>query len=276
MHRIRWLSLGLVASAMFTQFGCRGYTPGASLTSTPSLERQTGSMTIDGKTRAYILVRAGAITRGNQVPLVVVMHGYDSSPNEIEHMLRFDQAAVQHNLMVVYPEGYRANWNTASSDDIDFIKQLVDRLVSQGQVDPQRIFATGWSRGGIMAHYLACAMSDRFAAVASIAGKLLEENCQPARPISVMELHRELDQIEFAVSSMERWSTIDQCGQPGAVVEDSITKTTTWAGCAKGTSVTLVVFKNGGHEWFNLIRQPDVTDLMWTFFSQSSKATDYR
>lgn len=68
------------------------------------------------------------------------------------------------------------------------MRLVVDEARRQLCIDPRRIYATGMSNGGLMSQRLACEAADLFAAVAPVAGPLIlpEDQCKPARPISVM------------------------------------------------------------------------------------------
>ncbi len=69
---------------------------------------------------------------------------------------------------------------------------------SQLSIDPNRIFATGMSNGGMMAFRLACEMSDVFKAIASVAGTDNTVVCKPSKPLSVVHIHaRDDDHVLF-------------------------------------------------------------------------------
>src|SRR5262249_32676611 len=72
------------------------------------------------------------------------------------------------------------------------------------RVDPQRVFVTGFSNGGAMAHRLACELSDRVAAIAPVSGLLLnvdredhevEFRCVASRAVPVFEVHGAKDRV---------------------------------------------------------------------------------
>ncbi len=56
--------------------------------------------------------------------------------------------------------------NANNVDDVGFTRELLDDLAKVANVDGDRVFATGLSNGGIMAHYLASELSERIAAIA--------------------------------------------------------------------------------------------------------------
>jgi polyhydroxybutyrate depolymerase len=78
----------------------------------------------------------------------------------------FDQLADQHGFVVVYPDGYKRNWNdchsratfaahTENIDDMGFVKGLIAREVAQHQIDGKHVYVLGYSNGGQMVLRLA-------------------------------------------------------------------------------------------------------------------------
>lgn len=219
------------------------------------------------------------------------MHGWGGNPTEFEATSGFDDQAKQGAFVVVYPEGLYSSWNAGSccadnnNDDVAFIRQLIDRLVSGGHVDPKRVFVTGMSNGGMMAHRLACELSDRVAAVASISGALAIDACHPTRPISILEMHGTGDTVVAfeggylagallppTTSVMTQWAARDGCASSPTVTQSGITKRTAWSGCREGAVVVLDAVAGADHFWFapaNDPAQPNATAVVWDFFSRA-------
>lgn len=57
----------------------------------------------------------------------------------------------------------------AGEGDLVFTEALIDQLMAELCVDPSRVFATGHSWGGDMAHVVSCFLGDRFAASVPVA-----------------------------------------------------------------------------------------------------------
>jgi polyhydroxybutyrate depolymerase len=89
--------------------------------------------------------------------------------------------ADRYGFAVVFPQGLKHHWNDGRDanardvDDVAFISNVTDRLIANGTADRKRIYATGISNGGFFSQYLASKLSDRFAAVASVAASLAAE-----------------------------------------------------------------------------------------------------
>ena len=260
----------------------------------PALAAQTdslGYMTVGGVQRAYVMVRPAAVDPAHPAPLVVALHGYTLNSAWMESNTGFDQEAARAGFVVVYPQGIKNSWNAGgccghnTGNDVGFIRDLIDRLVGYGGVDPKRVFVTGLSNGAAMAQRVACELADRVTAVASVSGSLLVDPCVPSRPISVLEIHGIDDSVipfrggftsglgEFpsTMSVMETWQRIDGCADSPAVTRSGITTITTWGGCRGGAIVALDAITGGNHVWFGpryARGEPDATQTAWDFFSR--------
>jgi len=118
--------------------------------------------------------------------LVIVLHGslMDAKSMRKWTGYEFDQLADQHGFVVVYPNGYKHNWNdchlkatfaahTENIDDMGFVKGLIAREVAQRQIDEKYVYVLGYSNGGQMALRLALQAPELVAGIA-IAGASLQ------------------------------------------------------------------------------------------------------
>jgi polyhydroxybutyrate depolymerase len=86
---------------------------------------------------------------------------------------------------------------TNNIDDVLYAQDVLDDIEGTDNVDTTRVFATGFSNGGMMSHRLACAMADRLAGIAAVSGASAEFDqnltqyytCNPARPIPILHIH---------------------------------------------------------------------------------------
>jgi polyhydroxybutyrate depolymerase len=90
----------------------------------------------------------------------------------------FDQWADRKGFVVVYPDGYKHNWNDCHKnatfpakleniDDMGFIHALIARMAQEHGIDTKHVFVLGYSNGGQMAFRLAIETPDEVAAVAA-------------------------------------------------------------------------------------------------------------
>lgn len=282
-------------AALLLLVACGGQSnsvPAAARPSPSAGPSRAGTLTFGGLQRSYVLFRPAQLTGGGRVPLVIAMHGYTVDTTWMENTTDFDDLATKQGFVVVYPQGTGDAWNAGlccghnGNDDVGFIKALIDKLVSEQNVDPKRVFATGMSNGAFMAQRLACEAADRITAAASVSGSLVIANCAPARAISVLEMHGVDDDLvpikggtvaglgSFppTVANMQAWAARDACATTPKMVSDGGTTTYTWSPCSNQTSVVLKTISGGGHSWFSPADGPgipDATQVVWAFLSQA-------
>src|SRR5437773_5163863 len=86
-----------------------------------------------------------------QDALVLAFHGGYGQASGMAGLTGLSKLADREGVIVVYPDGIRRHWNDGRStipddvDDIAFISKLIDKLVSQYRIDPNRVYATGIS-----------------------------------------------------------------------------------------------------------------------------------
>ena len=137
-------------------------------------------------------------------PLVLVYHGYASSPQELAGI--WSSGALVDRFVAVFPQGSDLGGSTPAyfnietvdepvlADDVGFTEALLDRLEADLCVDRARIYAMGHSNGGMFVSTLACKLSDRIAAVAPVAGVHLLPDCA-ARPVPIIVTHGTSDPL---------------------------------------------------------------------------------
>jgi len=120
-------------------------------------------------------------------PLVFVFHGGGGNGKNIEDTTNFTQKADEEKFIVVYPYGtgrlkkILLTWNCGfccgyalrkNIDDIGFIRALYEHIESEYSINPDMVYATGISNGGIMSYRVGAELSDIFAAIAPVAAQI--------------------------------------------------------------------------------------------------------
>ena len=138
----------------------------------------TGSFTFDGAVRDYRLHLPPDGVGPDALPLVLNLHGYTSNAVQQEGYSRMNEVADTAGFAVCYPNGLNREWNVGwafnrATDDVGFLRALVDTLVARHGLDRGRVYSCGMSNGGFMSYRLACEASDVFAAVGSVTGGMV-------------------------------------------------------------------------------------------------------
>ena len=162
----------------------------------------------DGITRQYIYYEPETLNQ--QMPLVIVMHGYTGDANSIKNYSEMNDFADQYGFAVCYPRGTEDSggnrfWNVGYAfhqnetvDDVGYLTELTQYLQQTNGLNPDYTFATGMSNGGEMCYMLACQAYDTFKAVAPVAGMILQDildDCDAAPAIPVFEIHGSQDGV---------------------------------------------------------------------------------
>jgi len=169
-----------------------------------SFSQQTinASITHDGIQRDYILYIPELYDGSTAVPLVFNFHGYGSNAAQQMFYGDFRDIADTEGFLLVHPEGTTfigdQFWNvgfpglSSNIDDVGFTEALIDELATLYAIDLDRVYATGMSNGGFMSFLLACQLSEKIAAVASVTGSMTQDtfdDCNAQHPTPVLQIH---------------------------------------------------------------------------------------
>jgi polyhydroxybutyrate depolymerase len=274
-----------------------------------------------GIEREYLVHVPPTLPLDRPLPLVFVFHGGNSNATQMEILTGFSQVADVKNFLVVYPEGIEKNWNDGRKEpilpaqryninDVKFVEDLITTLSKKYPIDPQRIYATGISNGGMFTHYLAMNLSTKIAAGAIVGGGLAEravEKFQPEQPVSMLIIQGTADPVvpyhgggvdegrRGRIIGTERatkmWVEHNGCTSPPesgeipdlAPFDGCRVKWQNWPAGRNGTDVTLYTIEGGGHTWPGSLqflpkiiigpvcRDFHATAIIWDFFEKHPK-----
>ena len=250
-------------------------------------QTQTGSFEFEGRTRDYIVSLPDNFRDTTNFPLVIYLHGYDwTAEIEIDYTL-MNLVADTSGFIVVFPNAVDRRWNsgigedaawpTPDIDDVGFINALIDTLSNHYSINLERIYACGLSNGGFMSYKLACQLSHRIAAIASVGGVISSgtaDNCNPQHTMPVLQIHGTADGLVSLYGTTD-WYSVDQtlsywtdfngCVQVDTVLLPDLDPTDgctvekiTYSNCSDESNVIFYKVIHGGHNW------PDATaDYSW-------------
>ena len=240
-------------------------------------------------------------------PLVIVLHGSGANGATMPGMTGMSALADSARFLVAYPDattgalGLGADWNAGECcgaahdgdvDDIGFLRALVRALGREMPVDRRRIYVAGFSDGARMAFRAACELAAQVAAVAVVAGRLVDGQCAPARPVPLIAFHGSgddevpYDDSSFATAagppprgtkelppSIRFWATINHCDRARTTSRSTHVLLTRFTGCA--ADVILYTIRDGAHTWPGTALDPDdpaheldASRLAWRFFAR--------
>ena len=133
-------------------------------------------------------------------------HGLGSNGPEQAVFSGYETLAEEEGFIVVHPTGLGVDGGpqlvaaqrvrqrrgaTISS----FADALIDTVVDDWCGDPDRIYSTGMSNGGLFTAVLVCERADRIAAAVSVAGLTHADGCDPARAVPYLAFHGTDDDV---------------------------------------------------------------------------------
>ncbi len=250
------------------------------------------SLQHDGRTRTYTLHVPPGVTGAEPVALVFDLHGAGGNGLQQRQMSGWEAVADREGFLVVYPDGVDGYWNvddtccgTAGSekiDDVGLIRVMIDTLSGQTCIDSQRIYVSGFSNGGGLAHRMGCDAADVVAAVAPVATDLRTQPCNAVRAISMMEVRGMSDSLEpyeggvvgppggqyispGAQGSLQLWAEINQCTGTPTIMEEYCESYTE---CAGGVETDLCSLPDVDHGTYNNWMNFDVASVAWRMFQR--------
>ncbi len=132
-------------------------------------------MRIDSKPHTWLVhtpleVRMGKLSR---VPVVFFYHGGSDNPSEAAEMSRFHEIGEKEGFITVYPWGTNhAGWNmellSEEEDDLAYCRALIEYMINNYPIDPQRVYLSGFSNGAGMAQTIAMIYPEMIAALGHI------------------------------------------------------------------------------------------------------------
>jgi polyhydroxybutyrate depolymerase len=202
--------------------------------------------------------------------------------------------AEANSFILVYPQGSCLNgashWNPcpidgdnkSTADDVGFVEAMISEISSQYNLDMERIYAAGYSNGGMMAYGLANYKSDLIAAVASVSGTMLNCIGPTSHPMPVIHLHGTSDGV-VSYNGSNDWNSVQSTLDYWTSFNNTISTPTIYTDNTGGMTIEHYVYGQGDnsvsvehykyiggdHVWFNEPYQgQNASNLVWSFMSK--------
>lgn len=230
-------------------------------------------------------------------PVVVFLHGYGGRGGSllrggtVREVTARGFAYIAPNGLI-RPGRTRPSWNfhpdfPGQRDEAAFLREVMRDATARFGLDPDRSLLAGFSIGGSLASYIACAHPGDYAAYAPVSGSFWRphpEGC--AGPVRLLQTHGWRDQVvplegrvirqvagrDFAQGdvfhAMSLWRKANACDDHRAdrFETDGAFWRRIWIRCAPGTALQLALF-DGGHgipegwsalalDWFEALQTP--------------------
>ncbi len=224
IHLEKTSSMKKTITTLLTLFLCFSFT--AQLTQ--------HNITVGTVSRNYYKYLPVNYQASENLPLVFILHGLGGNGQQMTFG-GFNLIADTARVIAIYPDGLtngfgQTAWNngtlaSSSADDITFFNKMMDVMIATQNVNPARIYVTGFSMGGIMSHHLACKINNRIAAIGPMAGTMSTSDistCVPSYKTPVIHLHGTADatvpydgnalpSLSLVAETMNFWRGVHGC-----------------------------------------------------------------
>lgn len=249
--------------------------------------RTTITVPSGGRDRTVVVHIPSTGKNARILPLVLDLHGSNSTPAEQLTRSQLDQTAEREGFIVAAPQGaipapagfvwnvpFTATDIAGAPDDTAFLRDLIGTLVDSGCVDERRVYAAGYSGGGRMVSQFACEYPELVAAIAPVAGLRAgaqlttadgavpdPATCSPSQGVPVITFSGTADPVNpfadggapywgyGALAASERWADINGCHTAKETRVSPNVSLITHRGCPKNATVQQYVVEGGGHTW---------------------------
>ena len=252
------------------------------------------SIVHNGVNREYVLYIPNSYDGTSSVPLMLNFHGFGGSASDYMQEADMRSLAEADTFILIYPQGScldgLSHWNAcplggdnkSDADDFGFVEAIINEISSQYNVDMERIYAAGYSNGGMMAYGLANYKSNLVAAVASVSGVMLECTGSTSHPMPVVHLHGTSDGV-LPYNGSSDWNSAQSTLDYWINFNNTITTPTVSIDNSGGMSIEHYVydqgdssvsvehykFIGGDHVWFSATYQgQNTSELVWNFVSR--------
>lgn len=267
------------------------------------MDHTNGRLVSSGEKREYLLYVPDSYDPAKTVPLVINIHGFAQWPANQANVSQWNQLADEEGFIVVYPSGLGIpkRWRvtrtpedpTGVDIELQYYRDLIDKLTVEYAIDPEQIYVNGLSNGGGMSLRLACSLSDRVAAIGGVAGAYLVDLAECPGGVPAMFFHGQADKIvpyeggpserfpidfPYVPDFVDDYAQLNSCDPNETVfMEKDHVRGVRYEGCEPGQDVVFYTISDGGHTWpggndlperitGKTTHEINATRLMWEFF----------
>lgn len=264
---------GWLLALLATEAGCA---PPAARDGSPRQD----TVLVGGAARTYALQTPSGGTSAAR-PLLLAFHGTGESGRGMQRTTALDALGSREGFLVAYLDAAVGNWAEGCAcsradlegvNDTGFVRAVVEDVARRFPVDRARVYAAGFSQGGLFVQRLACDMADLVAAVASVSAPMsshLAETCAPSVPVGVLVIQGTLDDaypyegersgrrsLLGGRETADLWRVLDGCPSearvrewPDRAADGTRVLDERWSGCGRGVEVRLTTVDGGHHAW---------------------------
>lgn len=226
------------------------------------------NITVNGQQRSYNVYAPQNL--GENRPLLIFCHGYNQDANWIQNNEFRDNDRPERNInieavcdtakfVVVFPNGIDRAWDLGGDRDINFVKAIIEKMVTQYKIDRNRVYMGGFSMGGMLTYHAMTKIPNLIAAFISCSGPQVVSVSSSVRPLPLLHIQGTADNFSGVQPALNVWINHNGCPTTDKVISNyngfSGAKMHTWGPGNDGVEVKLLELKDKGH-W--ICKEPQV------------------
>lgn len=267
---------------------------------------------IGDEEREYFLHVPKGYKPGEPRPILLVFNGYGAGEGQggalpggagMADVTGLNAIADRENFTVVYMNGNKdksnswnnGQWFFSKQDDIGYVRGVLDKMQTDLNVDPSRVYFAGFSQGASFMHRAASELGDRVAAIADVSGWMTGKEQANKHGYSVLSIQSKDDDVVKAdgkwmgpfMNMMPENYTDSFYRQANGILgapaqrvvraangTDIVVSTAT--NPQTGTEVSSILVEKEGHVWFGGLglenkSSINASETVWSFLSRHAK-----
>lgn len=240
------------------------------------------NITVNGTSRSYNVYAPKNL--GENRPLLIFCHGYNQDAGWMQNSeFKNDNVSMEAvcdtaKFVVVFPNGIDKAWDTSGDRDINFIKAIIDKMVTQHKIDRNRVYLGGFSMGGMLTYHAMNKIPDLIAAFCPVSGYPMGGATANAsvRAIPILHIHGTSDEtcaFSGVQPALNVWIKHNGCPTTAKVTNNyngfNGCKMHVWGPGNDGSEVRLLELPNKGH-WICKEKQVYTGKEIWNFCKRFS------
>ena len=223
------------------------------------LPMKADNVTVNGTNRSYNVYAPKNL--GENRPLLIFCHGYNQDANWMQNNeFKNDNVSMEAvcdtaKFVVVFPNGIDKSWDISGDRDINFVKAIIEKMVTQYKIDRNRVYLGGFSMGGMFTYHAMNRIPDLIAAFAPVSGYPMGGATANAnvRPIPILHIHGTGDEtcgFSGAKPALNVWINHNGCPATAKVTSNYHNfnaKLHVWGPGNDGVEVRLLELADKGH-----------------------------
>ncbi|MEC8033185.1 MAG: PHB depolymerase family esterase [Bacteroidota bacterium] len=271
-----------------------------------SQQQSLESINYDGNDREYIIYIPQSYSVNNPVPVLLAFHGGSGFADDfMNNEADFRSISDTAGFILVYPQaledpndGNSTNWlhkDPTDHKDIFFVEALIDDISTNYSIDTERIYACGYSLGGMFSYELACQLNNKITAISSVAGAAFFgafSSCDIYHPTAVQSINGTEDGTHpyddqngwgyFSVAAIDSFWAVNNNTDALPIItpipdintaDGSSVERYSWINGDGCVSVEELKITGGGHDWPSPLspftnQDINATSEVWNFVSK--------